>query len=32
MKEKLGHFVGIAEYVGDAMTCKVLMDDTKKII
>ena len=31
-KEKLGHFVGIAESVGDAMTYKVLTDDTKMVI
>jgi len=31
-KEKLGHFVGIAESVSDAMTYKVLTDDTKKVI
>ena len=31
-KEKLGHFVGIAESVGDVMMYKVLTDDTKKII
>ena len=30
--EKLGRFVGIAESVGDAMTFKVLTDDTKKVI
>ncbi len=31
-KEIRGHFVGIAENVGDALTFKVLTDDTKKII
>jgi len=31
-KEKLGRFVGIAESVGDALTYKILTDDTKKII
>jgi len=30
--EKLGCFIGIAELIGDAMTYKVLMDNTKKII
>jgi len=30
--EKFGHFVGIAETVGDALTFKVLTDDTQKII
>ena len=30
--EKLGHFVGIAEHVGHAMTFKVLTADTHKII
>jgi len=32
LPKKLGHFVGIAESVGDAMTYKVLTDDTKKVI
>ena len=31
-RELRGRFVGIAENVGHAMTIKVLMDDTKKII
>ena len=30
--EKMGRFVGIAETVGDAMTFKILTDDTKKVI
>jgi len=30
--EKSGHFVGISETVGDALTFKVLTDDTKKVI
>ena len=30
--EKLGHFVGIAENVGHALTFKVLTNDTNKII
>ena len=30
--EKSGHFVGIAETVGDALTFKILTDDTQKII
>jgi len=30
--EKFGHFVGIAETVGDALTFKVLTEDTQKII
>ena len=30
--EKPGRFVGIAETVGDALTYKILTDDTKKII
>ena len=31
-REKRGHFVGISEHVGHAMTFKVLTDDTNKII
>ena len=31
-KECLGHFVGIAENVGDTMTFKVLTDDTQEVI
>jgi hypothetical protein len=30
--EKHGHFVGISESVGHAMTFKILMDDTLKVI
>ena len=30
--EKLGHFVGISEHVGHALTYKVLTDDSQKII
>jgi hypothetical protein len=30
--EALGHWVGIAEHVGDTLTFKVLTDDTHKII
>ena len=30
--EKLGHFVGISEHVGHALTFKVLTDDSQKII
>jgi len=29
-KESRGHFVGIAEHVGHAMTFKVLADDSQK--
>jgi hypothetical protein len=31
-REKRGHFVGISESVGHAMTFKILMDDTLKVI
>ena len=31
-KEKLGHFVGISESKGDALTFKILTDDTKEVI
>ena len=31
-REKWGHWVGIAENVGHAMTYKILTDDTKKVI
>jgi len=31
-KEKSGRFVGIAESVGDAMTYKILTDDTKQVL
>ena len=31
-REGRGHFIGIAENVGHAMTFKILIDDTKKII
>jgi hypothetical protein len=31
-REKCGHFVGISESVGHAMTFKILMDDTLKVI
>ena len=31
-REKRGHFVGIAEHVGHAMTFKILTDDTRKVI
>jgi hypothetical protein len=31
-REKRGHWVGVAEHVGHAMTFKILMDDTQKII
>jgi hypothetical protein len=31
-REKLGHFVGISESVGHAMTFKILMDNTLKVI
>ena len=31
-RELRGHFVGIAEHVGHAMTFKILTDDTSKII
>ena len=31
-REKRGHWVGIAENAGHAMTYKILMDDTKKVI
>ena len=31
-KERLGRWVGIAETVGDALTFKVLTDDTQKVI
>jgi hypothetical protein len=30
--ERKGHFVGISEHVGNAMTYKILTDDTNKII
>jgi hypothetical protein len=30
--ERKGHFVGISEHVGKAMTYKILTDDTNKII
>jgi hypothetical protein len=30
--EKRGHFVGISESVGHAMTFKILTDDTLKVI
>jgi hypothetical protein len=31
-REKHGHFIGISESVGHAMTFKILMDDTLKVI
>ena len=31
-KEKFGRFVGVAEHVGDALTFKILTDDTQQII
>jgi hypothetical protein len=31
-REKRGHFVSISESVGHAMTFKILMDDTLKVI
>ncbi len=31
-KESCGHFVGIAEHVGHAMTFKVLADDSQKVL
>jgi hypothetical protein len=31
-REKRGHFVGISESVGHAMTFKILTDDTLKVI
>ena len=31
-REARGHFVGVAENVGHAMTFKILTDDTKKVI
>jgi hypothetical protein len=31
-REKCGHFIGISESVGHAMTFKILMDDTLKVI
>ena len=31
-REKKGHFVGIAENIGHAMTYKILTDDTRKLI
>lgn len=31
-RELRGHFVGIAEHVGHAMMCKILTDDTQKVI
>ena len=31
-KEKLGHFVGIAENVGDTLTYKILTSDTREVI
>jgi hypothetical protein len=31
-REKCGHFVGISESVGHAMTFKILMDNTLKVI
>jgi hypothetical protein len=31
-REKCGHFVGISESVGHAMTFKILTDDTLKVI
>jgi hypothetical protein len=32
LREKRGHFVGISESVGHAMTFKILTDDTLKVI
>ena len=32
LQKKLGHFVGISEHVGHALTFNVLTVDTKKII
>jgi hypothetical protein len=31
-REKRGHFIGISESVGHAMTFKILTDDTLKVI
>jgi hypothetical protein len=31
-REKCGHFIGISESVGHAMTFKIRMDDTLKVI
>jgi hypothetical protein len=31
-REERGHFVGIAENVGHAMTFKILTDDTNKVV
>ena len=31
-REKRGHFVGFSESIGDALTFKILTDDTQEII